>query len=98
MCGTRIPWCRKLDYDIYDNLVCKGRTIREVAELANVSKSSIHLRIHSRAFIASCKYFNLDYDMLQEVLDDRFRFKYIKGGQQTRQKWIGEKKKNAYTM
>lgn len=66
------------DYIINDNL-----TIREIAKIKNVSKSTVHKDLHERLYDIDKNIFKIVDKILQEHLETR----HIKGGYATKIKY-----------
>lgn len=74
---------------IYIMLVDYDYTFRQVADVIKISRSKLHTIVHSKEFKGFCRLYqdSFDYDVLLEILDRRFKTKYIKGGQATKEKY-----------
>ena len=69
------------------NYICNyGYTIREVAVLLKVSKSTVHADITFRLK----KYSKEKYLKVRKVLDYHLQVKHIRWGQATKRKYIGK--------
>lgn len=78
----------KLDY-IYENIIHRNLTIREVAKELNMPKSTVHKYIHTylKEELDRGDLDNNKYLYLCHVLDRHFNTKHINGGIATKAKW-----------
>ena len=68
-------------------IVTTNKTIREVADVFGVSKSTVHNDIRKRLFIVDKKL----YDKVSSVLKYHIDIKHIRGGESTKRKYLVEK-------
>ncbi len=63
------------------------KTIREIAHISNISKSTVHKDLHERLK-------NIDKNMyirVKEILKEHIEIRHIRGGESTRQKYLKRK-------
>ena len=63
------------------------KTIREIAHISNISKSTVHKDLHERLK-------NIDknmYILVKEILKEHIEIRHIRGGESTRQKYLKRK-------
>ena len=63
------------------------KTIREIANISNISKSTVHKDLHERLK-------NIDKNMyirVKEILKEHIEIRHIRGGESTRQKYLKRK-------
>ena len=63
------------------------KTIREIARISNISKSTVHKDLHERLK-------NIDKNMyirVKEILKEHIEIRHIRGGESTRQKYLKRK-------
>lgn len=76
--------------DIADYILASNKTIREVAKVYKVSKSTVHKDLHERlAFIDINKYKEVD-----KILKYHISIRHIKGGESTRKHFLYMNKLN----
>ena len=63
-----------------------GYTIREIAKIFNVSKSTVHKDLNERLYRID---FN-KYKKVKEILDYHTNIRHIRGGESTRKKYMKE--------
>lgn len=66
-----------------DYIISTGKTIRDIAEIFKVSKSTVHKDLHERLI-------NIDknkYEKVDEILKYHIEIRHIRGGESTRQKY-----------
>lgn len=71
-------------YNIANNIIDNGLTVREAAKKFNVSKSTVHSDVTTRLE-------ELDYELYEEVrqvLNFNFAMRHLRGGESTRKKYI----------
>lgn len=68
-------------------IVNTNRTIREIAELYGVSKSTVHNDIRKRLFVIDR---NL-YQKVSSILEYHIDIKHIRGGESTKRKFLEKK-------
>lgn len=79
---------------IFDGIVIRDKTIREIAQELKMSKSAVHRFIHKRCSIELAF---VQYNTLCDVLKNHFTLKYIHGGEAARNKYRKLKEqKNGY--
>ena len=67
-----------------DLIIEKDYTVREIAKILNVSKSTVHKDLHERLYdIDITKFKKVD-----EILKYHICIRHIKGGESTKQKYI----------
>ena len=64
-----------------------GYTIREIAKLFNVSKSTVHKDLHDRLR----KIDKNKYQKVNEILKYHIKIRHIRGGQSTKLKYLNSK-------
>ncbi|MEG0026308.1 MAG: sporulation transcriptional regulator SpoIIID [Bacilli bacterium] len=66
-----------------DYIIKTGKTVREIAKIYNVSKSTVHKDLHERLLeIDKNKYTNVD-----KILKYHIDIRHIRGGQSTKEKY-----------
>lgn len=64
------------------------KTIREIANENNISKSTVHKDLHERL-----KYIDKDiYNNVNKILKNHIEIRHIRGGESTKQKYLNLKK------
>lgn len=63
-----------------------GYTIREIAKVFNVSKSTVHKDLNERLY----KIDKNKYNLVKEILNYHMNIKHIRGGESTRKKYLKE--------
>ena len=63
------------------------KTIREIAKIFNVSKSTVHKDLHERLVKIDKKIFN----KVKNILDYHTNIRHIRGGQSTKNKYLEQK-------
>ena len=59
------------------------KTVREIAKIFNISKSTIHNDLHEKL-----KYINLElYNEIKSILNYHKKIRHIRGGQSTKKKY-----------
>lgn len=61
-----------------------GYTIREIAKIFNVSKSTVHKDLNDRLL----KIDNIVYKKVKEILNYHSNIKHIRGGESTKKKYL----------
>ncbi len=60
------------------------KTIREIAKIFKISKSTIHKDLHERLF-----YVNKEkYQKVKEIMNYHLKIRHIRGGESTRKKYL----------
>ena len=79
---------------IYDRVINESnyiintnKTIREVADIFNVSKSTVHNDIRKRLIVIDKKL----YQKVSSILKYHIDIKHIRGGEATKRKFLAEK-------
>lgn len=80
---------------IFYYIVDEGKTIREVANILGVSKSTLHCYIHNVMWKSMD---DESYSTLCQTLKHNFDTKHTKGGLATREKWHKIKQRNEGNM
>lgn len=63
-----------------------GYTIREIAKVFNVSKSTVHKDLNERLYKIDMN----KYEKVKEILDYHTNIRHIRGGESTRKKYLKE--------
>ena len=63
-----------------------GYTIREIAKIFNVSKSTVHKDLNERLYKIDMN----KYEKVKEILDYHTNIRHIRGGESTRKKYMKE--------
>lgn len=66
-----------------DYIISTGKTIRDIANIFKVSKSTVHKDLHERLI-------NIDknkYKKVDEILKYHIKIRHIRGGESTRKKY-----------
>ena len=72
---------RVLDEAVY--MIDTKKTIREIAKVFNVSKSTVHIDLNKRL-----KYINSNtYNEVKKILNYHLEVRHIRGGESTRKKY-----------
>ena len=64
-------------------IISTTKTIREIASIFKVSKSTVHKDLHERLLYVNKELYNMVNDILQYHIDVR----HIRGGQSTKKKY-----------
>ena len=64
------------------------KTVREVAKIFNVSKSTVHKDMQERLYLVDKNLFN----DVQKIFDYHIQIRHINGGEATKQKYLKLKK------
>lgn len=67
-----------------DLILENGYTIREIAKILNVSKSTVHKDLHERLYDID----KLKFKKVDEILKYHTYIRHIRGGESTRQKYL----------
>ena len=74
---------RKRIIDEAQYMLETNKTVREISQVFNVSKSTIHKDLHDRL-----KYINIDiYNKIESIFYYHKKIRHIKGGQSTKKKY-----------
>ena len=68
-------------------MINTGDTLRQIAKVFNVSKSTVHKDLHERLR-------TIDYELyikIDEILKYHTKIRHIRGGESTRQKYLKRK-------
>lgn len=74
--------------DEADYIIKTENTIRQIAQIFNVSKSTVHKDLHERLI-------NIDknrYDKVEKILEHHTNIRHLRGGESTRKKYAKESK------
>ena len=69
-------------------IVEKNCTIRQVAKVYGVSKSTVHNDLHKKLPFTNYKL----YTAVQKILDNNLSVRHIRGGMATKEKYLKEKR------
>lgn len=67
-----------------DLILNNGYTIREIAKILNVSKSTVHKDLHERLYDID----KLKFEKVDGILKYHTCIRHIRGGESTRQKYL----------
>lgn len=67
-----------------DLILNNGYTIREIAKILNVSKSTVHKDLHERLYDID----KLKFEKVDQILKYHTCIRHIRGGESTRQKYL----------
>ena len=70
-------------YEEADYMIKTKSTIREIAKVFNVSKSTVHKDLHERLFNINNELFN----KIDEILKNHMCIRHIRGGESTKKKY-----------
>lgn len=62
----------------------KGYTIRQIANILNVSKSTVHKDLHERLYDID----KIKFKEVEEILKYHINIRHIRGGESTRKKYL----------
>ena len=65
-------------------IIDTGKTVRQIAEVFNVSKSTVHKDLHDRLFDIDNKL----YIEVEKILKYHTDIRHIRGGQSTKEKYL----------
>jgi len=65
-------------------IIDTGKTVRQIAEVFNVSKSTVHKDLHDRLFDIDSKL----YIEVEKILKYHTDIRHIRGGQSTKEKYL----------
>lgn len=65
-------------------IIDTGQTVRQIAEVFNVSKSTVHKDLHDRLFDIDNKL----YIEVEKILKYHTDIRHIRGGQSTKEKYL----------
>lgn len=74
--------------DEADYIIKTENTIRQIAQIFKVSKSTVHKDLHERLI-------NIDknrYDKVEKILEHHINIRHLRGGESTRKKYAKEYK------
>ena len=66
-----------------DYMIKTGQTIREIANVFNVSKSTVHKDLHERLLKIDSK----KYDLISSIMKYHIDIRHIRGGESTKNKY-----------
>ena len=66
------------------HIASTGQTVREVAKIYGISKSTVHYDVSKRLKKIDIKL----YEKVYAILQDNFKNKHIRGGEATRKKYL----------
>ncbi|MDD3453037.1 MAG: sporulation transcriptional regulator SpoIIID [Bacilli bacterium] len=69
-----------------DLILKTGSTIREIADIFNVSKSTVHKDLHERLLNID----KLKYKKVDEILKYHICIRHIRGGESTKHKYLNK--------
>lgn len=69
-----------------DYILKTGYTIREIAKVFSVSKSTVHKDLTDRLYKIDLK----KYESVKNILDYHMNIRHIRGGESTRKKYLKE--------
>ncbi len=70
--------------DETNEVLTSKKTIREIAKMYNVSKSTVHKDLHERLY-----YINQErYKQIQEIFKYHINIRHIRGGESTRKRYL----------
>lgn len=69
-----------------DYIIETGKTVRELANIFKISKSTVHKDLHERLF----KVDKVKYDKVKDILKYHIDIRHIRGGESTRQKYLNQ--------
>lgn len=64
-------------------IIQTGKTVREIAQIFKVSKSTVHKDLHERLL----KIDKTKYDKVDEILKYHMNIRHLRGGESTKQKY-----------
>lgn len=64
-------------------IIKTGKTVREIAQIFKVSKSTVHKDLHERLL----KIDKIKYDKVDEILKYHMNIRHLRGGESTKQKY-----------
>ena len=67
-----------------DYIIKTGHTIRELASIFHVSKSTVHKDLHERLFYIDKN----KYKKVEDILNYHTNIRHIRGGESTRKKYL----------
>lgn len=73
--------------ELADHIIDTGATVRDVAKLFNVSKSTVHKDVSERLKQIDCD----KYLKVKQILDFNLSERHIRGGISTQKRYKGEK-------
>lgn len=70
-------------YEESNYIIKTKKTVREIANIFNVSKSTVHKDLHERI-----KELNINlYNKIQKIMKEHIAVRHIRGGESTRKKY-----------
>jgi len=69
-----------------DYIIKTGKTVREIARIFKVSKSTVHKDLHERLL----KIDKIRYDKVDEILKYHINIRHLRGGESTKKKYQKE--------
>lgn len=72
--------------DEADYMIDTGKTIRELAKIFNVSKSTVHKDLHERLLLINQE----KYQQIDDILKYHINIRHIRGGESTKKKYKKE--------
>lgn len=66
-----------------DYIIETGKTVRELAQIFKVSKSTVHKDLHERLF----KIDKIRYDKVDKILKYHINIRHLRGGESTKKKY-----------
>lgn len=76
--------------EISDYMIKTNKTIREIAMVFNVSKSTVHKDLNDRLIVLDINRYNL----VKKILNDHTAIRHIRGGQSTKNVFMLKKRVN----
>ena len=67
-----------------DYIIETGHTIRELASIFHVSKSTVHKDLHERLFYID----KIKYKKVEDILNYHANIRHIRGGESTKRKYL----------
>ena len=71
-----------------DYMIDTKKTIRELAQIFNISKSTIHKDLHDRLLEIDFE----KYKKIEKIMNDHIKIRHINGGEATKKKYLKLKK------
>lgn len=73
--------------DVANHIINTKETIRQTANLFNISKSTVHKDIQERLYQIDIN----KYNKVKEIMNEHLETRHIKGGESTRQLFLRKK-------
>lgn len=70
-----------------DYMLETGKTVREIADVFNVSKSTVHKDLHERLLTID----PIKYEKIADIFKQHIDIRHIRGGESTKNKYILKK-------